>query len=456
MTILGLDLNDAALTGVADDELLFSEPGYALAPDGQLDFGSAAWAQARRYPRRVQNRYWRELSDDAIAAPVGSAESTADLVHDHLAKLWDQYGGGRDGVALAVPSYWSPGQLALLLGIGEEVGLTVRAIVDQTIASTRREYPGRALLAIDVSLHEATVSEIGQDGCAVLNRRHHLPGLGIEALERAVVERIAATFVDNARFDPLHHADSEQFLYDHLYSWLMQLGRDSGMTATIGYRDNEFTADLERDALAARVADLCEPLLQQVRALLPAGGATAIQLAGKLGDFPGLAAALSALPDVEVFLLDPTAAARGVLRDAARAGAGDAYRLQTTMTWDQPPAPATGVPATAAAEIAAPTHLVFGSQAFRLGSRALSIGMELSPGDFGIQLSGRMTGISRQHCSVHHENGRVVLTDHSRYGTNLNGHRIQTSAVLQAGDVISIGSPAREFVLVAETDPNGT
>ena len=112
--------------------------------------------------------------------------------------------------------------------------------------------------------------------------------------------------------------------------------------------------------------------------------------------------------------------------------------------------------ATAAAEIAAPTHLVFGSQAFRLGARALSIGMELSPGDFGIQLSGRVTGVSRQHCSLHHENGRVVLTDHSRYGTHLNGHRIQTSAVLQAGDVISIGSPAREFVLVAETDPDGS
>ena len=164
MTILGLDLNDAALTGVADDELLFSEPGYALAPDGQLQFGDAAWAQARRYPRRIQNRYWRELSDDPTITSSGVANSTADLVHDHLAALWSQHGAGCDGVVLAVPPYWSPGQLGLMLGIAEEIGLPVQAIVDQTIASTRREYPGRALLAIDASLHEAVITEISQDG----------------------------------------------------------------------------------------------------------------------------------------------------------------------------------------------------------------------------------------------------------------------------------------------------
>jgi predicted component of type VI protein secretion system len=48
------------------------------------------------------------------------------------------------------------------------------------------------------------------------------------------------------------------------------------------------------------------------------------------------------------------------------------------------------------------------------------------------------------------QDGQAVLHDQSRYGTLLNGHRIEGSAVLQAGDVLSIGQPALDFDLIAE------
>ena len=46
-------------------------------------------------------------------------------------------------------------------------------------------------------------------------------------------------------------------------------------------------------------------------------------------------------------------------------------------------------------------------------------------------------------------NGQCVVTDHSRYGTFLNGHRINGSASLQAGDVIRIGTPGVELRLIS-------
>ena len=99
---------------------------------------------------------------------------------------------------------------------------------------------------------------------------------------------------------------------------------------------------------------------------------------------------------------------------------------------------------------AAPTHVVFSGRAWRLGAEAVQIGTELGETEYGIHLGGRAQAVSRRHCSIQQEDGRVMVHDQSRYGTLLNGHRIAGSAVLQAGDVLSLGQPPLEFALIAE------
>ena len=49
-----------------------------------------------------------------------------------------------------------------------------------------------------------------------------------------------------------------------------------------------------------------------------------------------------------------------------------------------------------------------------------------------------------------------LITFSGVYGTRLNGHAIDGSAVLQAGDVISIGSPPREFRVAIEVSADGS
>jgi len=66
-----------------------------------------------------------------------------------------------------------------------------------------------------------------------------------------------------------------------------------------------------------------------------------------------------------------------------------------------------------------------------------------------------MPGVSRRHCSLSRKNGQCVLEDHSRYGTFLNGNRIDGSSVMQVGDSLRIGSPGFEFQLITTDEQNG-
>ncbi len=65
-----------------------------------------------------------------------------------------------------------------------------------------------------------------------------------------------------------------------------------------------------------------------------------------------------------------------------------------------------------------------------------------------------MPGVSRRHCSLQFENGQCVVRDFSRYGTFLNGHRIDGSAVLQVGDRLRLGTPGFELRLIT-TEADG-
>jgi len=452
MRTLGIEFNDASLTGVIDGELVFVEPGYAVVPNGDLLFGREAQALARRFPRRMQNRYWEELSEDPLSIALGDAHCAADLAHSQLASLWRNYGSDCEAAVFAVPSVWGEQQLGLLLGIAHEESIPVAGFVDCAVAATRREYPGCELLSVEARLHATDLSRMQQEGQAALAESHALPGLGVERLERISVEYFASCFLIQARFDPLHDAASEQALYDRVPDWLLELNRSPSAQVELNLGTDVGQVRLERDALAARITDACQPLLQRLRSVLPAGRATALQVGARLAAFPGILSVLAALPDVAVYALDLGAASRGAARALSRPG-GEQIRLLTRLPWDQPPAP--DAPAISSQAPAAPTHVLVGSRAYRVDNRSFSIGTELAPGEFGVALDNGTAGISRRHCSVQVEQGRLTLTDHSRYGTRLNGHPIGASAILQAGDVIGLGEPSVEIRVVIEMGPDG-
>jgi len=450
MTALGIELNDAALIAADAGGIRYCEPGYAIEQDGALVTGAAAARYRRLQPRRICSRYWAEMSDDSLPQSVVGNASFADLVHAQLERMWLECGSGARSVYLAVPPCWSGEQLGLLLGIAEELKIPVAGLAPTALAGARREYPGRDVYYLEATLLSTSIQSVEQQGQASAGPAELIGGLGIAALERAAVDYIARRLLECSRFDPMQDASNEQLLFDRLPEWLRSLHQEETLDIDIQNKQWEFSAQLLATGLADAVQDCFEPVLQRLRAVLPGDRPVALLVHDSLRAFPGLVSLLSAATGAEVFILEPGAAARGVL--ARQQSFTSGFALAAGLPWDQEPLAGDG-PAVGAAGGSQPTHLLYRSSAYRLGTNPLCVGANPPDGVFRIEVP-QAAGISRHHFSIEAADGGFRLLDHSRYGTSLNGHRVEGSTMLRAGDVITIGQSATRLELIAE-QPDG-
>lgn len=462
-SLLALELNDALLAVADASGVLHTEPGYAVVDEGGAHFGSDALSSLRRQAHLASSRHWRDFSSQPLPRPLGGFRSNADLVAAQLRRLWARHGTGRSGVLYALPPGWTTGQRSELLSLSAALGMPVLAFADAAVAASRHEHPGREFLHLDAGLHTLTLSRIRQSGKAALGEstgdRDSFPTLGIEPLLRLSMETLARRFVECSRFDPLHDSATEQALFDQLPGWLARLARDAEVRVELAARSGTFAAVIQSADFRARVARACEPLLQKLRARIAERGPHVLQVHHRLADLPGVLEALLRLPDAAVHVLAPGAAAAGLASRAAgllQPGGGPAEI--TELPWDEGPVDAPAV-VTGTAPLAAgnvPTHLLAGHRAYRLGDGPFRIGSELATGEVGVALDPGLRGLSRQHCTLRRENGALFVFDHSRFGTWLNGHRIEGAALVQAGDVLTLGSPPVELRLLAEVAPADT
>lgn len=452
MSILGIEFNDHALTGISGDQLVFAEPGAALLEAQGPVYGAVARDAARGRPSVYYDRYWRDLSEQKLSRPHPAVESYADLAFGQLQHLWSQYQAGVSAAVGAVPDYWDNNQLALLLGIAQEAGMPLAALATIPVAATRRHYPGYELIHIDIGAHATTLTMMEQGDGSTSAREHELiSDLGAASLERSCADYFARRFLECSRFDPMHDAQSEQQVYDRLPDWLAALMREPETELHFEYKGNDFSARVSLAELEDRLRRRFEPVTQRLRSRLDVAKPTAVQMNSLVALFPGVAEALADLPGCDVFVLEAGAAARGLASrsDGVKPTAG-AITLTEALPWDQPPADVDRERAMASSSGGTPSHAVLGGKAYRLDAKPLRIGAEASAGDYNLVIAARHAGVSRRHCSIEQSNGQVVLNDHSRYGTRLNGHKVEGSAVLQPGDVVSIGDPACELLLIAE------
>ena len=195
--------------------------------------------------------------------------------------------------------------------------------------------------------------------------------------------------------------------------------------------------------------------LGKLRTIFRAGEIPAIQVSDRIARLPGLTEMLKARVGGEVFVLEPGATARGTLaRCPKSADDTSGVSLIRRLPWDQA-AVEIGQHTADRSQAGTPTHLLHGHTAHAIGNSALVLGSQEGEDALQITLASDMPGISRRHCSLLRKNGQCRLEDHSRYGTFLNGHRIDGSTVLQVGDVLRVGSPGFEFQLITTDDTDG-
>lgn len=452
MALLAAHLNDAGISVQDADNILYREPGYALLEDDRLTTGMEAFAQARVKPRHIQNTYWSQLLTVPLADRRFHHLSAADIVSRQLEQIWRRVSA--DGLVVAVPTYMSNTHLGLFLGIAAELNIPVVAMVDAAVAATRREYRGAVPVHVDLSLHSTLLTRLNQEGHVQADRSVVVDDCGLIPLFDAWIAVAADAFVQQSRFDPLHTAETEQLLQNKLWDWLAVASTSQSVQIEIEYRGIAHSAELETLELVAAGAPFYHRIVSSLRALYRADETPALQLSDRAARMPGLADILSARVGGDLYLQESGATARGLLARCRDMKAGDAaVSLVRKLPWDQ--SPVVTDDSGKLSHGGHPTHLLFQNKAYAVDTQPLTLGSQVTDGGRCIDLQQDMPGLSRRHCSLQQESGQCVVRDYSRYGTFLNGHRIDGSAVLQVGDLIRIGTPGFELRLITTETGDG-
>ncbi|MGI9203642.1 MAG: FHA domain-containing protein [Woeseiaceae bacterium] len=455
MSRFAINLNDAGIALSNGQKTVYREPGFAYLGNEQLTTGARAFSQSRIDPRRIQHRFWSELNTTPFNDQRFAHLSSADLASKQLEDIWASVNGEPKELVVAVPGYMTPENLGLFLGIAGELRLPVVALVDAAVAATRREYKGAVPVHVDVGMHKATLTRLAQPGMVQIDRKETLDGAGVYALYDVWLKEIAETFVQQSRFDPLHKAETEQMLLDQMGRWLHEACQSDRVAMEISSGGTTYHAEVESLSLVGAAASVYQQLASKLRALFRAEDLPAVQVTDRVARLPGLVDMLEARVGGEVFVLEPGATARGALaRCHGDNDAAQGVSLLRQLPWDQA---AVNLNRDAADTVqkGLPTHLLFGHNGYEIGNSPLVIGSQENAGERFLALPADMPGVSRRHCSLLRKNGQCVLEDHSRYGTFLNGHKVDGSSVMQVGDALRIGSPGFEFQLITTDVENG-
>ena len=419
-----IDVNDFELRAALGGDVVATSPGYATAVDGQVELGARALALAQLHPRATENRFWRDLNTAPVQHFGKRVRHHADLAYLHLEQLRTLAGSPQEAV-FAVPGSMTHEQLALLLGIAQACRVKPVALVDSAVAAGAAVLGKGQWALIDLQQHQAVIT-----GLAVAERVTRgvvevLPGLGLNALRQACVQAVTKAFVTHCRFDPLHHAATEQLLFEQLPHWLEMLADHTEIRVQIDYRGARFDTRVERAAIVTAVT----PLLARLRAALPAG--TRPVASHRLAAQPGFVDLFGAIP-----VLTAHAVFNG-LQVPPVAGADQGIRLVTELRASSTPTINVEQALTTAA--GAPTHLLDHHRAAALGLAPLYL---LARG--GFSRSADATALCAANVGTNgaelqaQDGGRVLL----------NGRAVSGRVTLSAGDQITFSGTSALFTAI--------
>ncbi len=412
--MLILDFNDSELRIADGNTVLASEPGIALLEGDRFLLGRAAAAKSRLNPRASYHRFWDQLDQQPLNRAAGNAQTHADIAYFHLQSLWQgacrRLGASPSQLILAVPAQYGAERLALLLGIAGACGIPVVGVVDSAVlAAAAAGVPCRYL---DISQHRVYHSVVNGNGA--LSSADELSQQGLAWCYEQSIKLIAAQFMAETRFDPLHEAASEQRLFDELPQWLLGFARAERLSMTLPAGQRQHRIEVARSQLL----DQLQPLYSDIERKLNEQEGPII-LSHRLAALPGLRERLGAgiLSDSAIF------ASGFELRDAIISNAESPVWVKQLSLGAIKADSGIGAPKTGAVELAA-THLLCGNDAHPLSVEGISLA----------------SGKAGAECSVQVvlENGQPVLKSSSdTVDLRINGAAWRGDyQVLQLGDQV--------------------
>ncbi|MGD9087611.1 MAG: FHA domain-containing protein [Desulfobacterales bacterium] len=467
MSVLGIELSDAGILVAGGDPpgLLkvdgdsVESPGFALPEKKRLAVGAAAERKAHLYPRQILNQFWDQLNTEPLEQLNPFAHNHAEIAYEHFATIWQRIQQLAAETVIAVPGFYTRAHLGLILGITNELGIRVKGFTPLAIAAVPDEMPQGLWLHLDLHLHRFEITHLQRTDQLDREESISAQGSGLSTLYRKWVDAIAEEFVRHTRFDPLHQAATEQELYDRLPGVLAQLEQNSSVHFEMTGGSKVYRVTLTRD----QFGNVAQPVMQEIRRLIadfcnrydPSASGCVLLLTDRIARLPGVKDMLGGIENCKTIALPTGAGALGALRFYDTLSQQQDDRSAPFMT--RRPLPVEQTPAVEARHQAPPakqrpTHILYRDLAYPIGETPLIIGLAGVKAASGIQIRGQVAGVSRKHCSVQLRGSKVVLDDHSTYGTYVNEEPVTGTAVLELGQVIRVGTPGEKLRLIACLD----
>jgi hypothetical protein len=291
MSLKVIELNDGGIKIGSADGIVAESPGFAIVFGDSLVLGSHAEEQARLHPTASYNKYWHELSVEALNHG-NYLRHSADIAYAHLLHLAEI--GEIDAETIFVmPSSYNHQQLAILLGIAKQSPIEPVGVVDTAVLAAFSAGVSSSALYLDFQLHQVVITQLAvSDGQVHSESVVQIPGVGSQNFVNLMMQEATNSFIEQCRFNPQHNAEYEQLLYNQLPAWLVQYNESqTNLVLELKTRDATHTAKLPKEGLIESLQGYYRKIRQELAPLIEDGN-THIILNKKLGAMPGFLASL--------------------------------------------------------------------------------------------------------------------------------------------------------------------
>ena len=423
MSLTVIELNDSEIRTANGAEIVSRHPGYAVLKPDRIETGINAWNIARTNPRESSNRYWSQLNQDSLIIPSNLARHNADLAYAQLVAI-HEHAGKPEEILFAVPGSYTREQLALLLGIVEACPFTAIGLVDSAIASTSAFANEGRYTHLDIHLHYVIATSIDVTDKVTRESVKVIDNVGISEIYDTCAEYFSDLFIDQSRFDPLHHAETEQNLYNQIPKCLVELKSSAESTLEIQFKDKRYQAKVSAESLLKKIKIHYEKIYQEIT------GHNNYLISDRLEILPGFSAPLT-----NKYAINETSVFRGcnINIDGIRSTESDVSFITSLPAAKSP---VTSVNKTKqitndikTEKLVLPTHILVNNRAYFINRIPMYVSAN---GKVTHQKDGNT------HCSIALGQDSVDIHSESDITVFTNGNKVNGGTSVTIGDTISL------------------
>jgi FHA domain len=447
-----VELNDRAVSFARDGQVVSIAPSAVW--DGNTDelAGTNAWHALRRHPTATSTRHLGALLSQSVVNDRSVALVAAELAR----RLAAQPPTAGESVWMVSPARASESGLGAVLAIARTLALSVDGFVDSGVASVAALGIEGPAVVLELGLHHAAATSMDRDGAHVRRRRTVATERGgLMGFYQAWLELVRTAMVRQTRFDPLHDAATEQYLFDALGTWARQAALAGSVRAAVTQGAQRFEVALTRDQFSRAARTPCHEIARLLHELRPAGAPITLVVPSAIAELPGLRDELEQFVDCElVSLPDGFAAAATSRLELPERSREEPVRLLRRLPAQSQSVSGDVTRATLDSKgtrSTPPSHLLLEGQVHALAGDPLVLGRSPA-GSRTLALPDGIAGVSRRHCTLIPQASEVVLLDHSRFGTFVNGERVMERARIRVGDRVRLGDPGIELAFIAVSE----